>query len=397
VRAGIKSQPDGNMNVLAEKQGVQGISASKDDTFVVKFIDQILLDAIEKKASDIHFEPYDDLYRIRYRLDGFLTEVAAPSIHLANRITARIKIMSDLDIAERRIPQDGRLKITLPSSRIVDFRVSSCPTINGEKVVIRILDSEATKPDIEQLGLTCNQQSTLFQALQKTQGMILITGPTGSGKTVSLYAALNILNTIETNIITIEDPVEIKIPGINQVNVNPKAGLTFATALRAFLRQDPDVIMVGEIRDKETAEIAVKAAHTGHLVLSTLHTNSAVETITRLFNMGIPAFNIAGSVALIIAQRLVRRLCNHCKTVTAGIYKPRGCVHCTNGYRGRTGLFELLPVSKTIANMMIKGSSSIDLLKQAQHEGMMMLNQSGLALIQQGITTIEEVNRVSIE
>lgn len=392
-------------------------AVTNDDAPVVKFVNRILVDAIKKGASDIHFEPYEQEYRIRYRQDGLLYEVAKPPVNLATRIAARLKIMSSLDISERRIPQDGRFKMRLSRTRAIDFRVSSCPTTAGEKIVMRILDPGATKLGIEALGFSTIQKEHFLRAINRPQGMILVTGPTGSGKTVTLYTALNILNTIEKNISTAEDPVEIKVPGINQVNINPKAGLTFSGTLRSFLRQDPDIIMVGEIRDLETAEIAVKAAQTGHLVLSTLHTNSAAETLTRLINMGVPSFNIASSVSIIIAQRLVRRLCEACKAIRDDMppqslielgfnekdaksikpFKAIGCNQCASGYRGRIGLFEVLPMSKKIGEMIMSGCTSLDILKQAQQEGMLTIYQTGLEKIKEGITTIEEVNRVTVE
>ena len=390
---------------------------SNDDAPVVKFVNRILVEAIKKGVSDIHFEPFEREYRIRYRQDGLLNQIATPPASLSTRIAARIKVMSSLDISERRIPQDGRFKMKLSRTRSIDFRVSTCPTVGGEKIVMRILDPGSTKLGIEALGFSPEQKAHFLKAIDRPQGMILVTGPTGSGKTVSLYTALNILNTIEKNISTAEDPVEIKVAGINQVNIHPKAGLTFASTLRSFLRQDPDIIMVGEIRDLETAEIAVKAAQTGHLVLSTLHTNSASETLTRLVNMGVPSFNIASSVSLIIAQRLVRKLCDNCKTArddvtTKGLielgfsedeveglqcYKATGCKQCANGYRGRIGLFEVMPMSKKLGEMIMSGGTSIDILKQAQLEGMLTVYQSGLKKIKEGVTTIEEVNRVTVE
>lgn len=393
------------------------ITGSSDDAPVVKFINRIIVEAIKKGASDIHFEPYEREYRIRYRHDGLLTEVASPPVILANRIAARIKVMSNLDISERRIPQDGRFKMKLSRSKAIDFRVSTCPTVGGEKVVMRILDPSATRLGVEALGFTALQKEHFTKAIEKPQGMILVTGPTGSGKTVTLYTALNVLNTIDRNISTAEDPVEIKVPGINQVNINIKAGLSFSSALRSFLRQDPDVIMVGEIRDLETAEIGVKAAQTGHLVLSTIHTNSASETLTRLLNMGVPSYNIASSITLIVAQRLARRLCEHCKVpledITAAnlielgftesqakdakIYKPVGCEQCTHGFRGRVALFEVMPMSKTIGELIMRGGNSIDILHQAQKDGMLTIYQSGLIKILEGITCIEEVNRVTVE
>ncbi|KTD61807.1 type IV-A pilus assembly ATPase PilB [Legionella spiritensis] len=400
-----------------EEQDMDASSSANDDAPVVKFVNKILVEAIKNGVSDIHFEPYEKEYRIRYRQDGILTEVATPPVSLSSRITSRIKIMSNLDISERRIPQDGRFKMKLSRTRAIDFRVSTCPTVGGEKVVMRILDPGSTKLGIEALGFNPDQRKHFLHAIEKPQGMILVTGPTGSGKTVTLYTALNILNTKEANISTAEDPVEIKVPGINQVNINPKAGLTFSGALRSFLRQDPDIIMVGEIRDLETAEIAVKAAQTGHLVLSTLHTNSAAETLTRLLNMGVPSFNIASSVTLLIAQRLARRLCESCKaprddfTIESLMelgysneeakslkpYKAVGCSQCTNGYRGRIGLFEVLPMSKAIGELIMKGGNSLDILKQAQSEGMLTIHESGLKKIQEGMTTIEEVNRVTVD
>lgn len=390
---------------------------NKEDAPVVQFVHKVLIEAIKKNVSDIHFEPYEREYRIRYRMDGILTVVATPPVNLASRITSRIKVMSSLDISERRVPQDGRFKMNLSKTRAIDFRVSTCPTTAGEKVVIRLLDPDCTKPGIEALGLSTAQRTHFLKAIGKPQGMILVTGPTGSGKTVSLYGALNILNTSEVNISTAEDPVEIKIAGVNQVNINPKAGLSFSSTLRSFLRQDPDIIMVGEIRDLETAEIAIKAAQTGHLVLSTLHTNSAAETLTRLLNMGIPSFNIASSISLLVAQRLVRVLCEHCKVVrddvtpqglqelgfseaesfTMTTYKPAGCSSCTQGYRGRVGLFEVMPMSKTLGQLIMTGANSEEILKQAQIEGMLTIYQSGMEKIKNGQTSIEEVNRVTVE
>lgn len=392
-------------------------SISSEDAPVVKFVNRILVEAIKKGASDIHFEPFERDYRIRYRQDGLLNEVASPPVNLASRIAARIKVMSSLDISERRVPQDGRFKMKISRTRSIDFRVSTCPTIAGEKVVMRILDPGSIKLGTEALGFSPIQKDNFLKAISRPQGMILVTGPTGSGKTVTLYTALNVLNTIDVNISTAEDPVEIKVPGINQVNINIKAGLTFSGTLRSFLRQDPDIIMVGEIRDLETAEIAVKAAQTGHLVLSTLHTNSASETLTRLVNMGIPSFNIASSVSLIIAQRLVRRLCDQCKVerdditerglvelgfaekdaATMKIFKAVGCPQCTNGYHGRIGLFEVMPMSKALGRLIMSGGNSLDILSLAQQEGMLTIYQSGLDKIKEGITTIEEVNRVTVD
>ncbi|MGL4752760.1 MAG: type IV-A pilus assembly ATPase PilB, partial [Aeromonadaceae bacterium] len=359
-----------------------------DDAPIVKYINKVLLDAIKRGASDLHFEPYETKYRIRFRIDGILHEIASPPVNLGSRFAARLKVMSRLDIAERRLPQDGRIKLKVTATKAMDMRVNTLPTMWGEKIVLRILDSSAARLNIDQLGYEPDQKTTYLDALAKPQGMILVTGPTGSGKTVSLYTGLNILNTSERNISTAEDPVEINLPGINQVQVNPKAGLTFASALRAFLRQDPDVVMVGEIRDLETAEIAIKAAQTGHLVLSTLHTNSAAETLTRLMNMGVPAFNIASSVTLIMAQRLARRLCDKCKApeqipthellalgysqeqIDAGLklYKPVGCPECSGGYKGRVGIYEMLKMSEAIANLIMEGGNSLQIAAAAQKE-----------------------------
>lgn len=388
---------------------------SDDDAPIVKYINKVLLDAVRRGASDLHFEPYEKTYRIRFRIDGILYEIATPPVNLANRFSARLKVMSRLDIAERRLPQDGRIKLRLAKNRSVDLRVSTLPTMWGEKVVLRILDSSAASLNIDMLGFDDKQKQLYLDTLAKPQGMILVTGPTGSGKTVSLYTGLNILNTSELNISTAEDPIEINLAGINQVQVNPKAGLTFANALRSFLRQDPDVVMVGEIRDLETAEIAIKAAQTGHLVLSTLHTNSAAETLTRLLNMGVPAFNVASSVTLIMAQRLARRLCPHCKKphqipehellemgytqdeVTAGItlYKPVGCEECSNGYKGRVGIYEMLPMSESIANLIMEGGNSLQIAETAVNEGMVTLYRSGLEKARAGVTSLAEVNRVT--
>jgi len=407
------------LEISADDDEPEGENASSvtDDAPIVKFVNKILLDAIKQGTSDIHFEPYEKEYRIRYRQDGILHEVATPPVSLSSRITARIKVMSNLDISERRIPQDGGFKMKISKSRSIDFRVSTCPTYAGEKVVMRILDPSAAKLGIEALGFSPVQRAHFIKAIERPQGMILVTGPTGSGKTVSLYTALNMLNTTEVNISTAEDPVEIKVTGINQVNVNPKAGLTFSGALRSFLRQDPDIIMVGEIRDFETAEIAVKAAQTGHLVLSTLHTNSAAETLNRLVNMGIPTFNIASSVTIIIAQRLARRLCENCKVLrddftNLGLlelgfsdedvvdikpYKAVGCNQCTHGYRGRVGLYEVLPMTKPLGQLIMSGGNSLEILKVAQAEGMITIYQAGLEKVKMGITTIEEVNRVTVD
>ncbi len=386
-----------------------------NDAPVVKYVNKILVDAINKGASDIHFEPYEKRYRIRYRIDGVLMEVASPPISLSAKLTARVKVMSRMDIAERRVPQDGRIKLKLSKKRAIDFRVNSCPTLFGEKIVLRILDASSAKLGIDALGYEPEQKEKYMNALANPYGMILVTGPTGSGKTVSLYTGLNILNEPETNISTAEDPVEINLEGINQVNVNSKVGLTFAEALRAFLRQDPDIVMVGEIRDLETAEIAIKAAQTGHLVLSTLHTNDAPQTLTRLMNMGVPPFNIATSVSLIIAQRLGRRLCKNCKTVDDlpeevlleegftqedldegfTLYKPVGCDQCAGGYKGRVGVYQVMTISEEMTRLIMTGANSIDLADQARKEGVDDLRRSALKKIKQGIIGLEEANRIT--
>ncbi|MFZ2315047.1 MAG: type IV-A pilus assembly ATPase PilB [Gammaproteobacteria bacterium] len=381
---------------------------------VVNYVNRILLDAIEKKASDIHFEHYEDSYRIRFRQHGILSPInSPPPIKMANYLLARIKVMSDLDITEHRVPQDGRFKLILSRKKAVDFRVSTCPTLFGEKIVLRILDTAQTLHGIEQLGMDDVQKAQFEKSLQYSQGMILVTGPTGSGKTVSLYSALHYLNSPEKNISTVEDPVEIPVAGINQVNINLKTGLTFSTALRSFLRQDPDIIMVGEVRDLETAEIAIKAAQTGHLVLSTLHTNSAPETVTRLMNMGIAPYNLAGSLKIVIAQRLVRVLCHLCKQKeivshelllqegflkeeldTFDLYAPKGCDHCVHGFKGRVGIFEVMPISSTMTELILRGENALQLMAQAKSEGMSSLRESGLKKVKEGITSIAELNRV---
>ncbi|MCL1040040.1 type IV-A pilus assembly ATPase PilB [Shewanella marisflavi] len=388
---------------------------ASDDAPIVIYINKILTDAIRKGASDLHFEPYEKRYRIRFRIDGILHEVSEPPVNLAGRISARLKVMSKLDIAERRVPQDGRIKMKLSRTKSIDFRVSTLPTIWGEKIVMRILDSSSAQLGIEKLGYEDDQRKLYEEMLAKPQGMILVTGPTGSGKTVSLYTGLNILNTEERNISTAEDPVEINLEGVNQVHINLKAGLTFASALRSFLRQDPDVVMVGEIRDLETAEIAIKAAQTGHLVLSTLHTNSAAETLTRLINMGVPGYNIASSVNLIIAQRLARRLCTECRQpeevpehellrlgftqaqIDEGftVYKPVGCDLCSGGYKGRVGIYEVMKMSDEIARTIMEGGNSLQIANQAKEQGMRDLRDSGLRKVIAGVTSIAEINRVT--
>lgn len=385
-----------------------------DETPIVKFINKVLIDAIKSGASDIHFEPYEKAYRVRFRTDGVLQEVARPPMNLAGRMSARLKVMSQMDISERRMPQDGRIKMKLSKTRAIDFRVNTLPTLFGEKVVLRILDPSSAQMGIDALGYEPDQKEMYMQALVQPQGMILVTGPTGSGKTVSLYTGLNILNEPERNISTAEDPVEINLEGINQCHVNPKVGLTFAEALRSFLRQDPDVIMVGEIRDLETAEIAIKAAQTGHMVMSTLHTNSAAETITRLMNMGVPAFNVATSVSLIIAQRLARRLCSSCAEPAdipketlleeglteediagATLMKPVGCSKCTNGYKGRVGIYEVVRITDEISRIIMEGGNSIEISDKAREEGFNDLRRSAILKACQGLTSLEEVNRVT--
>ena len=397
---GEQKQDDGDMDI--------------DEAPVVRFVNKVLLDAINSGASDIHFEPYEKSFRVRFRLDGMLNEVATPPVNIASRLTARIKVMSRMNIAERRVPQDGRIKMVLSRNRSIDFRVNSCPTLYGEKIVLRILDPTSAQVGIESLGFEEAQQQAFMSAIKKPYGMILVTGPTGSGKTVSLYTGLNMLNQPDVNISTVEDPVEIQVPGINQVNQNQKTGLTFAEALRAFLRQDPDIVMVGEIRDLETAEIAVKAAQTGHLVLSTLHTNDAPQTLTRLANMGVPPFNIASSVLLIMAQRLARRLCPHCKApddlpkealleegfkeedlTELTVYKPVGCDRCTRGYKGRVGIFQVMPVSEEMGRIIMEGGNSLQLADRAAKEGVDNLRQSGLKKVKAGVTSLEEINRVT--
>lgn len=390
-------------------------ASDTEDAPIVKFVSKMLLDAIRMGASDIHFEPYEKTYRIRFRADGILGEASRPSIKLAHKIAARVKIMSQLDISERRVPQDGRIKMKLSKTRAIDFRVNTLPTLWGEKIVLRILDPTAAQMGIESLGYEDDQRELYEEALKQPQGMILVTGPTGSGKTVSLYTGLNILNTPEVNISTAEDPAEINLEGINQVNVNNKVGLSFAEALRSFLRQDPDIIMVGEIRDLETANIAIKAAQTGHLVLSTLHTNSASETLTRMMNMGVASFNIATSVSLIIAQRLGRRLCKACKVpleapqevllkegftqeqIDTGftLYQPVGCEKCTKGYKGRVGVYEVVRITREMESMIMEEASSIALAKQARQEGFDSLRQSALKKVIQGVTSLEEANRIT--
>jgi type IV pilus assembly protein PilB len=427
-------QVDSQMSALTEDEGMDLESletvggedelddkaATRDDVEdapIVRFVNKVLLDAIRRGASDVHFEPYEKIYRVRLRMDGVLKEIAQPPVQLAGKLSARLKVMSRLDIAERRVPQDGRIKMKLSKNRAIDFRVSTCPTLFGEKIVLRILDPAQAMLGIDSLGYEPFQKDLYNKYLAKPQGMILVTGPTGSGKTVSLYTGLNILNREDTNISTAEDPAEINLPGVNQVNVNAKVGLTFAAAMRAFLRQDPDVIMVGEIRDLETAEIAIKAAQTGHLVLSTLHTNDAPQTLTRLVDMGVKPYAIATSVSLIIAQRLARRLCSHCKQpmeipkeallkegfleadIAAGlkIFGPKGCESCTDGYKGRCGIYQVLPVTESIARIILALGSAVDIGDQAAKEGVWDLRRAGLEKVKSGLTSLEEVNSVTTE
>lgn len=387
---------------------------SADDAPVVRFVNKMLLDAIKAGSSDLHFEPYEKTYRVRFRTDGILSEIARPPVQLAPRISARLKVMAGLDISERRKPQDGRIKMRISKSKSIDFRVSTCPTLWGEKIVMRILDSSSAQMGIDALGYEESQKALYMAALKQPQGMILVTGPTGSGKTVSLYTGLNILNTIDVNISTAEDPVEINLEGINQVNVNPKQGMDFTAALKSFLRQDPDIIMVGEIRDLDTASIAIKAAQTGHMVMSTLHTNSAAETLTRLRNMGVPSFNIATSVNLIIAQRLARKLCSTCKKEvqiprealleegfpedrlgTFKIYGPVGCENCNNGYKGRVGIYEVVKNTPALQRIIMEEGNSIDISIQMRKDGFNDLRTSALLKAMQGVTSLEEVNRVT--
>jgi type IV pilus assembly protein PilB len=407
-----------NLDVTSGDEEDEDISRDDiEDAPVVRFVNKVLLDAIKRGASDVHFEPYEKIFRVRSRLDGVLSEVAQPPVALATKVCARLKVMSRMDIAERRVPQDGRIKMRLSKNRAIDFRVNTCPTLFGEKIVLRILDPSSAQLGIDALGYDEFQKTMYLKHLNKPYGMILVTGPTGSGKTVSLYTGLNILNTVDRNISTAEDPAEINLPGINQVNVNPKVGLTFASSLKAFLRQDPDVIMVGEIRDLETAEIAIKAAQTGHLVLSTLHTNDAPRTLTRLVDMGVKPYAIATSVSLIIAQRLARRLCDNCKEVKdipkeallkegfeandiedgLTIFGPVGCKSCNDGYKGRLGVFQVMEVSETMGRIIMEGGNAMQIADQASKEGVLDLRGAGLNKVKEGLTSLEEINRVTIE
>ncbi len=404
-----------NLDVADEGVQEDDGASGADETPVVRFVNKILLDGINKGASDIHFEPYEKFCRVRYRIDGMLTEVAKPPLNMVSRIVARMKVMSKMDISEKRIPQDGRIKLKVSKTRAIDFRVNTCPTLFGEKIVLRILDPSSATLGIDALGYEPDQKKLYMDALANPYGMILVTGPTGSGKTVSLYTGLNILNTPETNISTAEDPAEINLAGINQVNMNPKAGLDFSSTLRAFLRQDPDIIMVGEIRDLETANIAIKAAQTGHMVMSTLHTNDAPQTLSRLINMGVPPFNIASAVSLIIAQRLGRRLCKSCKAkeeipketllaegfteedLAGGLelYKAVGCAQCTGGYKGRVGIYQVMPISEDMGRIIMEGGNAINIADQALKEGINDLRRSALLKVMQGVTSLTEANRVT--
>ncbi len=415
---GLDSSDLDNVSIT-ENEGREGDDGTEaiDETPIVRFINKVLIDAIKQGASDIHFEPYEKTYRVRFRTDGILQVVVKPPRNLAPRLAARLKVMSQMDISERRLPQDGRIQMKLSRNRAIDFRVNTLPTLYGEKVVLRILDPGSAQMGIDALGYEPAQKEMYLKVLNQPQGMILVTGPTGSGKTVSLYTGLNILNTAERNISTAEDPVEINLEGVNQVHVNPKVGLNFAEALRSFLRQDPDVIMVGEIRDLETAEIAIKAAQTGHLVLSTLHTNSASETITRLLNMGVPAFNVASSVNLIIAQRLARRLCKHCTLPAddiphatlleegfteamlegASIMRAVGCELCNNGYKGRVGIYEVVKITPSIARLIMDEGNSMQISAQARSEGFHDLRMAALKKVAEGVTSLEEANRITVD
>jgi len=395
------------------------IALEVDDAPVVKFLQKMLLDAINMGASDLHFEPYEKFYRIRYRVDGVLRDIAQPPLAIKDKLASRIKVISNLDISEKRVPQDGRMKLVLSKTRAIDFRVSTLPLIHGEKIVMRILDPTSATLGIEALGYEPEQKEALLYAVGRPYGLVLVTGPTGSGKTVSLYTCLNILNNPSVNISTAEDPAEIPLPGINQVNVNDKQGLTFAAALKSFLRQDPDIIMIGEIRDLETADMAIKAASTGHMVLSTLHTNDAPSTLTRLMNMGVAPFNIASAVSLITAQRLARRLCKNCKVpitvpkealLSVGfkeeeldgswqLYGPKegGCEMCNNGYKGRVGIYQVMPISDAISRIIMSNGNAHDIADQAKREGVKDLRESGLLKVKQGLTSIEEVEAVTNE
>ncbi len=407
-----------NLEVADESNNNNNDSDSEiDDAPVVRFVNKMLMDAIKKGASDLHFEPYEKTYRVRFRIDGVLHEFSKPPISLAGKIAARIKVMSRLDVSERRVPQDGRIKLKISKNKSIDFRVSTCPTLYGEKTVLRILDSDSAKLGIDVLGYEEYQKEIFLENLQKPYGMFLVTGPTGSGKTVSLYTGINILNTEDVNISTAEDPVEINLPGVNQVQVNEKTGMTFPKALKAFLRQDPDIILVGEIRDLETGSIAVKAAQTGHMVMSTLHTNDAPQTLTRLKDMGIPSFAVATTINVIVAQRLARRLCPHCKQpmnipkdalVSEGfseqqvdegftLFEATGCDQCNNGYKGRTGIYQVMPISDAMKRLIMEDANAVVLADQARAEKIPDIRESGLKKVQDGITSLKEINRVTVE
>ncbi len=405
-----------NLEVADESNNNDGDSEI-DDAPVVRFVNKMLMDAIKKGASDLHFEPYEKTYRVRFRIDGVLHEFSKPPISLAGKIAARIKVMSRLDVSERRVPQDGRIKLKISKNKSIDFRVSTCPTLYGEKTVLRILDSDSAKLGIDVLGYEDYQKEIFLENLHKPYGMFLVTGPTGSGKTVSLYTGINILNTEDVNISTAEDPVEINLPGVNQVQVSEKTGMTFPKALKAFLRQDPDIILVGEIRDLETGSIAVKAAQTGHMVMSTLHTNDAPQTLTRLKDMGIPSFAVATTINVIVAQRLARRLCPHCKQpmnipkdalVSEGfseqqvdegftLFEATGCDECSNGYKGRTGIYQVMPVSDAMKRLIMEDANAVVLADQARAEKIPDIRQSGLKKVQDGVTSLKEINRVTLE
>ena len=418
LEGGLENLDEATLAVETEREGEESLSAAAaEEAPIVRFVNRVLLDAVAVRASDVHFEPFETSYRIRFRTDGILSEAIKPPKHLGRRLAARLKVMAQLNIAERRLPQDGRIKIRLSPSQALDLRVNTLRTLWGEKIVLRILDPSTARLGIDILGFDADQKGLFEEALQRPDGMILVTGPTGSGKTVTLYAGINALNTPERNISTVEDPVEINLEGINQVNVNPKVGLDFASALRAFLRQDPDVLMVGEIRDLETAEIAVKAAQTGHLVLSTLHTNSAAETLTRLRNIGIPAFNLATSVALIIAQRLARRLCPECKEpfkastallrregfpeslveATPHLFQPnaQGCPACRQGYSGRVGVYEVVKNTAEITQIVLDDGDSLALAAQARRQGFVSLRTASLAKVADGTISLVEANRIT--
>ncbi len=413
---------DFDVDVMAGENPPEGSeeddTPSEEEAPIVKYVNKLLVDAIRMGASDLHFEPYEKTYRVRYRVDGVLRQITNPPLQLANRLASRLKVMSQMDISEKRVPQDGRIKLKLSKTKAIDFRVNSLPTLFGEKLVLRILDPSSAMLGIDALGYEEHQKALFMEALDKPQGMLLITGPTGSGKTVSLYTGLNILNTESSNISTAEDPVEINLEGINQVNVNQKVGLTFSAALKSFLRQDPDIIMVGEIRDLETAEIAIKAAQTGHMVMSTLHTNSAPETLTRLRNMGVPSFNIATSVNLVIAQRLARRLCSHCKAPVdipkqsllemgfteqdlanpeLQIFQPVGCSECREGYKGRVGVYEVMKVTPEISKIIMEDGNALQIAAASEKQGFNNLRRSGLIKVMNGLTSLQEINRVTSE